>query len=77
MIIGVSLPYGLTDAAGRPVNRRPLSRGSGELFQPSLFIDRKPATLHFEIIREHVANMLRMGHTRASGNVTVIWDSEI
>ena len=76
----VSLPNGLTDAAGQTVQRRPLLLdGSGtELFQPGFYIDRKPGTLHFEITREHVETMLREGVGKTyTGNVTVIWDSEI
>jgi len=76
----VSLPYGLTDAAAQTVNRRPLHLdGSGtELFQPGFYLDRKPGTLHFEIAREHVESMLSDGVTKTySGDVTVIWDSEV
>lgn len=76
----VSLPSGLTDAGERTVQRRPLFLdGSGtELFQPSIYVDRKPGTLHFEIIKEHVEPMLREGVGKTyTGNVTVIWDSEV
>lgn len=77
--ISVTLPTGLTDAAGQPVNRRPLLRdGSGtELFQPGHYVDRKPGLLHFEITREHVEQMLTGVAKTYSGNVTVIWDSEL
>lgn len=78
--VSVSLPNGLTDAAGQPVNRRPLRLdGSGtELFQPGFYVDRKPGTLHFEIAQDEVKEMLKPGVARTwSGNVTVIWDSEI
>jgi hypothetical protein len=77
--ISVTLPLGLTDAAGQPVRRRPLLRdGSGtELFQPGHYVERKPGQLHFEIAREHVEQMLTgVGKTYA-GNVTVIWNSDI
>ena len=78
--ISVSLPGGLGDAAGQPVQRRPLRLdGSGtELFQPGFYVDRKPGTLHFEVAREHVDQMLREGGGDTwSGNATVIWDSEV
>ncbi|BCX66370.1 hypothetical protein [Pseudomonas izuensis] len=77
--VSVSLPNGLTDAAGQAVNRRPLLRdGSGtELFQPGFYVDRKPGTLHFDIDREHVEQMLTGGAKTYSGNVTVVWDSEV
>lgn len=76
----VTLPNGLTDVASQPVNRRPLRLdGSGtELFQPGFYVDRKPRTLHFEIVQDEVKEMLKPGVARTySGNVTVIWDSEV
>ena len=78
--VSVTLPYGITDPAGRPVNRQPLRRdGVGtELFQPTFYVDRKPSTLHFEIERDEVEKMLKVGESRTySGNITVIWDSEV
>ena len=78
--ISVSLPNGLTDVGGQPVKLRPLRLdGSGtELFQPGFYIDRKPGTLHFEIARDQVEQMLSDGAAKQySGNVTVIWDSEV
>jgi hypothetical protein len=76
----VSLPSGLTDGSGQAVHHRPLRLdGSGtEMFQPGSYVDRKPGTLHFEVTREHVETMLREGVGKTySGNVTVIWDSEV
>jgi hypothetical protein len=77
--VSVSLPEGLTDASGQPVNRRPLRRdGSGtELFQPGSYIDRRPGMLHFEISQGSVEQMLDSGAKAYTGNVTVIWDSEV
>ena len=78
--LSVTLPRGLSDASGRPVERRPLLLdGSGtELFQPAFYVTRRPGTLHFEIPAEEVAPMLRPGEQRQySGNITVIWDSEV
>ncbi|SFW68425.1 hypothetical protein EDB98_111145 [Pseudomonas fluorescens] len=77
--VSVTLPDGLTDASGQPVNRRRLLRdGSGtELFQPGLYVDRRPGMLHFEVGRSSVEEMLDGGATRYSGDVTVIWDSEV
>ncbi|WP_414872591.1 hypothetical protein [Pseudomonas sp. IT-347P] len=76
----VTLPNGLTDGAGQPVNRRRLLRdGSGtELFQPGFYLDRKVGTLHFEVPRDDVEEMIKPGTARSySGSVTVIWDSEV
>lgn len=61
------------------VTRRPLLlSGSGtERFEPTLYVDRKPGTLHFEITKEGVSQMLKFPGHRYSGEVTVIWDSEV
>ncbi|VVO75680.1 hypothetical protein [Pseudomonas fluorescens] len=78
--VSVTLPSGLTDASNEPVNRRPLRRdGVGtELFQPGIYVDRKPGTLHFEVPRDDVEEMINQGTARHySGNVTVIWDSQV
>ncbi|SDX51045.1 MULTISPECIES: hypothetical protein [unclassified Pseudomonas] len=77
--VSVTLPDGLTDAAGQPVNRRQLRLdGSGtELFQPGFYVDRRSGTLHFEVGRSQVEAMLDTGAKAYSGNVTVIWDSEV
>ncbi|MNG19959.1 hypothetical protein D3C84_1041750 [compost metagenome] len=78
--VSVTLPSGLTDAANQPVNRRPLLLdGSGtQLFQPGFYLDRRPGTLHFEVTRDQVEDMLKPGVARTySGTVTVIWDSEV
>ncbi len=76
----VSLPFGLTDEAGQPISRRPLRLDGNdtELFQPGLYVDRKPGTLHFEITKENVEQILNQGVAKTySGDVTVIWDSEV
>nr|WP_252997398.1 hypothetical protein [Pseudomonas thivervalensis] len=77
--VSVTLPDGLTDGTGQPVNRRRLLRdGSGtELFQPGLYVDRRSGALHFEIAQGNVEAMLDSGATKYSGDVTVIWDSQV
>ena len=77
--INVSLPHGLVDASGSSVTRRPLLlSGSGtERFEPNIYVDRKPGTLHFEVTKEGVAQMLKFPGHSYSGEVTVIWDSEV
>jgi hypothetical protein len=80
LLISVSLPRGLSDMSGGPIERRRLFMdGSGtEMIQPDFYLERKPATLHFEIPASEVASMIDTGRVRQySGNVTVIWDSEI
>lgn len=76
--VAVSLPYGLT-RNGQAVNRQPLRLdGQGtERFEPSLYVARKPGTLHFSVERDGVKQMLDLGSARFSGDVTVIWDSEV
>ena len=77
--IAVTLPPGMSDASGQSVDRRPLRRdGSGtELFIPGHYVERKPGTVHFEIGREAVKAMLTGAGKTYSGNVTVVWDSEV
>ncbi|ROM57794.1 hypothetical protein BK648_03230 [Pseudomonas poae] len=78
--IAVTLPAGLSDSVGRPVNRLPLRLdGSGtQLFQPTRYIDRKPSILHFEINADGVSQMLEHGGGNTySGVATVVWDSEV
>jgi hypothetical protein len=77
--VAVSLPSGLTSAGGRPVVRQPL-RVSGvgtELFEPGIYIDRKPGVLHFGVDQADVERMLAGEATTYKGTVTVIWDSEV
>ncbi|WP_236708480.1 hypothetical protein [Pseudomonas sp. Root562] len=77
--IAVSLPGGMADDSGQAVNRRPLLLdGMGtERFEPKFYIARKPGTLHFEIGRDEVEKMLDGDNKTYSGNVTVVWDSEV
>lgn len=77
--LSVSLPDSITDSAGQPVKRRPLSNNAqGTTFQPARYLDRAPATLHFEIPSVYVEQMLQPGQgKRYVGNVTVIWDSDV
>lgn len=79
VFVSVSLPDNITDTAGEPVKRRPLSNDpQGVAFRPSRYLDRAPATLHFEIPSVYVEQMLQPGQgKRYVGNVTVIWDSEV
>lgn len=74
----VTLPNGLGREGGSAVNRQPLllSGAGTQLFQPNYYVDRRQATLHFEIQKQHVKDMLFQEGTY-SGNVVVIWDSEV
>lgn len=78
--VGVTMPHGIVDPEGQPVQRRPLRLdGSGtHLLLSTMFVDRKPGTLHFEVARDDVETMLQPGESGTyEGNVTVIWDSEV
>lgn len=76
--VAVSLPHGLT-RNGQAVNRQPLRLdGQGtERFEPSRYVARKPGTLHFSVEHDDVKQMLDLGSDKFSGEVTVIWDSEV
>jgi hypothetical protein len=74
----VSLPNGLTHSVA-PVKRARLQHGVwlGPI-QPSLYIDRQFGTLHFEMPKTAIDSLLRPGASGMfSGNITVIWDSEV
>lgn len=78
--VSVSLPNGLTNEAGQPVQRQRLraSANGAQIFQPGFYVDRAPGVLHFAVPREEVAWMLGEAvQSPYSGHVTVIWDSEV
>jgi hypothetical protein len=76
--VSVSLPNGLTDSAGQPVKRMPLSRDATPAFQPGIYVDRKPGTLHFEVGERDTSWLIANAKGRPyKGNITVIWDSEV
>ncbi len=77
--LAVSLPAGISDQYGQPANRRALRLdGAGtELFQPAHYISDRPGTLHFEVARDDVSDMLEYPGSTYSGVATVVWDSEV
>lgn len=78
LLTSVSLPHGLTDANGQPVHRRLLNVKEQPVFQPGFYVDRKPGTLHFEVLPEQVTYMIQPGRSALySAQVTIIWDSEV
>ncbi|TKK39231.1 hypothetical protein PflCFBP13517_22995 [Pseudomonas fluorescens] len=72
----VTLPSGLINESNLPVSRQLLSSDSS-IFHPSYYVDNGRATLHFEVGRESVEQMTAHAGTRYSGNVIVVWDSQI
>lgn len=77
--VSVSLPHGLSGMDGAPVNRQPLllSGAGTESFQPGFYVNRRPGTLHFEVKKDYAEQMLERGGSTYSGQVTVVWDSEL
>lgn len=77
--VAVSLPNGLVDQYAQAVNKLPLRLdGVGtELFQPLRYVNDRPGTLHFEVARDDVGEMLKAPGSTYSGVVTVVWDSEV
>lgn len=78
VVVSVSLPDGLTDDAGNPVKKYPLSESNSGMFQPGQYIDRKPGVLHFEMSEADTAYLIRKNEGRPfRGLISVIWDSQI
>ena len=79
--LNVTLPDGLTDLAGVPVKRRRLVRVGQEeeqKYQALNYVNNRPGILHFEVASEYMDYMLQPGvAARYTGNIVVIWDSEI
>ena len=73
----VTLPAGITALSGMAVNRQLLSNTHATNFIPSQYVDNGRATLHFEVGRDSVKEMTDYAGSRYSGNVTVVWDSEM
>ena len=75
----LTLPAGLTNSSGGPVNRYVLRDNIwSEPFQPSQYVDRKVGVLHFEVPGSSIENLLKPGISGTlSTNITIIWDSEI
>jgi len=77
--VSMSLPAGITHGGGNAVNRLALrfNEWIGP-FQPGVYIDRKPGTLHFDMTPFAIDFLLKPGYAgRLHGNVTIIWDSDV
>lgn len=77
--VAVTLPSGLVDQYAQTVNKLALRLdGVGsELFQPLHYINDRPGTLHFEVQRDDMSEMLKRPGSTYSGVVTVVWDSQV
>lgn len=78
VLVSVSLPDGLTDEAGNPIKKYPLSKSNSGMFQPGQYVDRKPGVLHFEMSEADTSYLIRRNEGRPfRGLISVIWDSQI
>ncbi|WP_415761583.1 hypothetical protein [Pseudomonas sp. CP4] len=76
--VAITLPNGITDINGNPVSRYPLMIDYWNTFQPGLYVDRKAASLNFIMYKYAVDQLLTPGkHGTYSGDITIIWDSEV
>lgn len=79
--VWMSLPPGISGpgSPGQTVTRHRLNFNTwAGPFQPGLYVDRKPGTLHFDMTPFAIDFLLRPGVAdRLRGNVTVIWDSDV
>ncbi|VVN76988.1 hypothetical protein PS718_00807 [Pseudomonas fluorescens] len=74
----ITLPPGITGPGG-PVTRHPLNYNNwAGPFQPDLYVDRKAGSLNFDMTPFAINFLLRPGkNDTLSGNVTIIWDSDV
>ncbi|MDN7140037.1 hypothetical protein KC131_05220 [Pseudomonas sp. JQ170] len=74
----VTLPAGINNASGQPANRQLLSPVDKHVFTPTRLVNDSRAQLHFEVGRDDVKDMIdHHSGSKYSGNVTVVWDSDI
>jgi hypothetical protein len=75
----MTLPAGLANDSGGPVNRYPLQHNVWSMpFQPTQYVDRKSGSLQFEIPSDAIDNLLKPGISGTfSTTITIIWDSEV
>lgn len=74
----ITLPAGIT-FSGQPVGYLLLRHNvwSGP-FEPSRYVERQVGTLHFAMPKDSIDRLLRTGvGASLSGNITIIWDSEV
>ncbi|WLH69536.1 hypothetical protein [Pseudomonas sp. FP2309] len=77
--ISTTLPFGLTDRYDQALKKRPLRLdGSGtDFIQATHYVNQRPGTLHFEVARDDVGDMLEKPGSTYRGTATVVWDSEV
>ena len=73
----VSIPNGVAnDGDSSVVSRKPLSATTAQIFKSMFYVENRASTLHFEIQKAYVAQMLS-AQGNYKGNITVIWDSDL
>lgn len=72
----VSMPNGIGNDDGSAVSREKLSATTEQVFKSMHYVDQKPSLLHFEIQKQYVSEMLSE-QGKYSGNITVVWDSDV
>jgi hypothetical protein len=74
----LTLPDGIIGPGG-PVKLYPLSYNTwSSVFQPGIYVNRKAGSLRFEMPKDSIDFLLRPGLSDTfSGNITIIWDSEV
>lgn len=53
-----------------------LSIATDQIFKSTHYVEQKPSLLHFEIKKEYVEQMLSE-QGKYSGDITVVWDSDV
>ena len=74
--VQVSMPNGIANNDDSSVSRKPLGVTTEQQFKSTFYVEQKPSTLHFEIQKRYVEEMMTE-QGKYSGNITVIWDSEV
>lgn len=72
----VSMPNGIGNDDNSAVSRKKLGVTTAQIFKSTHYVANKPSTLHFEIQKQYVEEMLRE-QGKYKGNITVVWDSEV
>ncbi|KAA0985387.1 hypothetical protein [Pseudomonas sp. ANT_J28] len=75
----LTLPDGIIGPGGGPVRLHKLSYNTwSSVFQPGIYVNRKAGSLRFEMPQDSIDFLLRPGVSDTlSGNITIIWDSEV
>lgn len=73
----VTLPNRMLNEDGTVVKRLLLSNSNPIVVHNTQFIENGLAALDFEVNRESVAQMTNYAGSRYSGNVTIVWDSDL